>query len=56
MLLVVGYGGLVLLAIAASLIERVWRRRIEKTRHKADYPMVDRYPPPQASPMQSWPW
>ena len=47
---------LVFLALATATIEWNWRRRIERNRHKADYPMVDIYPPPQASAMQTYPW
>jgi hypothetical protein len=49
-------GLLVLLAVAALVAEWSWRRRVDRLRHKADYPLVDRYPPPQASAMQKWPW
>jgi hypothetical protein len=56
MMIVWVIGLLVLLAIAAPVIEWNWRRRMDRTRHKADYPLVDQYPPPQASAMQTWPW
>jgi len=47
---------LVFLVIATAVIERIWRHRVERLRHKADYPLEDRYPPPQASAEQKWPW
>jgi len=52
----VGIGAVVALAIAAPMIEWAWRHRIDRARHKAKYPMTDRYPPPQASPSERWPW
>jgi hypothetical protein len=50
------YGLLALVAVASLVIEWNWRRRIDRTRRKADYPVADRYPPLQASAMQKWPW
>jgi hypothetical protein len=56
MVLVISYGSLGLLAIAAPTIEWLRRRRIEQSRHKAQYPLVDQYSLPQASAMAKWPW